>query len=141
MPELDGLQADARPSANGGRARARPRIVAVTANATADDRDACLAAGMDDYLVKPILAEALAEVLRVPRTPATLAPCQKHPRAAPWRLTSAPSQRLRELGGDGFLSELVETFLAEATPSCGKAAASGTHRRRRRRSSGASPTH
>ena len=51
MPELDGLEATAqiRDALDGGG----PHIVAVTANATAEDRARCLAAGMDDYLSKP----------------------------------------------------------------------------------------
>ncbi len=51
MPELDGLQATRaiRTDAPAGR----PRIIAVTANATSAERDRCLAAGMDGYLSKP----------------------------------------------------------------------------------------
>jgi signal transduction histidine kinase/DNA-binding response OmpR family regulator len=62
MPELDGLGAmrqliDEHPV---GR---RPRIVALTANAYAEDRLACLAAGMDDYLSKPLQMDGLKGAL------------------------------------------------------------------------------
>jgi CheY-like chemotaxis protein len=66
MPELDGLEATRRIRA---RWPGRPlRIVAMTANAMAGDRDACLAAGMDDYVSKPINPVELAGALE--RTPA-----------------------------------------------------------------------
>ena len=61
MPELDGLQATAqiRQLAAGNQ----PYIVALTANAFEDDRQRCLAAGMDDYLSKPVRRQQLALAL------------------------------------------------------------------------------
>jgi GAF domain-containing protein/DNA-binding response OmpR family regulator len=61
MPELDGLEATRRIRrrwpADG------PRIVAMTANAMDGDREACLEAGMDDYIAKPIAPDALQATL------------------------------------------------------------------------------
>lgn len=61
MPVMDGLQATRRIRAlPGGDAL---RIVAMTANAMEGDRDSCLAAGMDDYLAKPVKLQELERVL------------------------------------------------------------------------------
>jgi PAS domain S-box-containing protein len=61
MPEMDGLEASRRINLRYGERR--PRIVALTANAMKEDRGVCLAAGMDDYLAKPVRPEALHEAL------------------------------------------------------------------------------
>jgi signal transduction histidine kinase/ActR/RegA family two-component response regulator len=63
MPEMDGLEASRRIVAAQPDAERRPRIVAMTANAMQGDREACLAAGMDDYVTKPIRVEALVHAL------------------------------------------------------------------------------
>ncbi|MFO1326712.1 MAG: GAF domain-containing protein [Rubrivivax sp.] len=63
MPEMDGLEAARRVVARWPGAVQRPRIVAMTANAMQGDREACLAAGMDDYVTKPIRVDALVDAL------------------------------------------------------------------------------
>jgi signal transduction histidine kinase/CheY-like chemotaxis protein/putative methionine-R-sulfoxide reductase with GAF domain/tetratricopeptide (TPR) repeat protein len=62
MPEMDGLEASRRIAARWPAAE-RPRIVAMTANAMEGDREMCIAAGMDDYITKPIRVEQLVESL------------------------------------------------------------------------------
>ena len=62
MPEMDGLEAARRIRLRSGGS-ARPRIVALTASALQEDRERCLAAGMDSYATKPIRVEDLRQVL------------------------------------------------------------------------------
>ena len=64
MPSMDGLEATRRIRAMEAESGApRTPILALTANASADDREACLAAGMDGFLVKPLDRERLAAAL------------------------------------------------------------------------------
>ncbi len=62
MPELDGLETTVRLRRELADYR-QPRIIAMTANAMQGDREKCLAAGMDDYVSKPIRIEALVTAL------------------------------------------------------------------------------
>ena len=77
MPEMDGMEAT-RVLCARWPAHQRPRIVAMTANASTSDRDQCFAAGMDDFLSKPVRSPELARVLadtpaRPPEASATAA--------------------------------------------------------------------
>jgi PAS domain S-box-containing protein len=108
MPEMDGLEATRR-ICERWPTESRPHIVAMTANALPEDREACFAAGMNDYVAKPIRADELAAALQ---------------RARPRRngdggsarsdLEPAALQNLRDLGGAEFLAEVVDVFLADA---------------------------
>ena len=62
MPEMDGLETT-RAIHKDLPPKQRPRIIAMTANAMEGDREECLAAGMDDYLTKPIQVKALHEAI------------------------------------------------------------------------------
>jgi two-component system sensor histidine kinase/response regulator len=63
MPQMDGLEATAairrREKARGGHIP----IIAMTAHAMADDRERCLAAGMDSYVSKPVDIHTLLETI------------------------------------------------------------------------------
>lgn len=63
MPEMDGLEASRqiRRRLPPGR---QPKIIALTANAMQGDREICLAAGMDDYISKPVKMQEIAAAIR-----------------------------------------------------------------------------
>jgi signal transduction histidine kinase/CheY-like chemotaxis protein len=108
MPELDGLDATRRIRQrwpDGG-----PHIIAMTANAMAEDRDECLAAGMDDYLAKPIRLEALAEALRAVDHRAS----QTAEAVGVAELDRQPLDDLVAMGGTTLLGQVIDAFLAEA---------------------------
>ncbi len=63
MPGMDGLEATRRIRALGGKYQTLP-ILAMTAHAFAHDREACLEAGMNDYLSKPLQREQLYSLLK-----------------------------------------------------------------------------
>ena len=77
MPDMDGIEAARRIRAlyseSAAPAQGRPPIVALTANAFAEDRDAYLQAGLDDYLAKPFEKADLAALLARWRHPAAAA--------------------------------------------------------------------
>ena len=116
MPVMDGCEATRRIRQKGPDG---PRIVAVTANALEGDREECLAAGMNDYIGKPVSPEELAAALA--RTPSRGAGRPPAPAAAttggPTRPRSTAVERLVATLGDdaeGFLPGLVRDFLADS---------------------------
>jgi len=111
MPELDGLDASRR-ICERWTPEARPRIVAMTANVMPEDREACFAAGMDDYVAKPIRTDDLARALGHVRPLAAVD--GDGARGTRVDLDASAVANLRELGGDEFVEEVVDTFLADA---------------------------
>src|SRR5581483_8184835 len=111
MPELDGLDATRRIRER-WPAEGRPHIIAMTANALPEDREACFAAGMDDYVAKPIRAEDLARALK--RAKPVAAGPNSTSEEADVSLDAAALRNLRDLGGDEFLAEVVDAFLSDA---------------------------
>jgi CheY-like chemotaxis protein len=112
MPELDGLDASRRICERWPEG-SRPYIVAMTANALPEDREACFAAGMNDYVAKPIRAEELATALKRVR-PIGNGEARSDAGVGYVSLDDDALQNLRDLGGDEFLGEVIGAFLADA---------------------------
>jgi PAS domain S-box-containing protein len=113
MPRMDGYSATRelrrRERDNGGHLP----VIAMTARALAEDRERCQAAGMDDYVSKPVAAEELEQALTRWVHPT-------HPQADHEDLRASIERRLNELRGPGTPAEhelvdgLVDHFLARA---------------------------
>jgi PAS domain S-box-containing protein len=117
MPELDGFEASRE--INRRWPADRPRIVAMTANAMEGDRELCIAAGMDDYVAKPIRVEELVAALgrcgRRGDGPARAGvPSEQAPAPAPDVVDRAVIDGLGSTMGREFAVELVDTFIADA---------------------------
>jgi signal transduction histidine kinase/CheY-like chemotaxis protein/HPt (histidine-containing phosphotransfer) domain-containing protein len=112
MPEMNGLDASRAICARWPVSE-RPRIIAMTAEAVEGDRQTCLAAGMDDYVVKPVSLAQLRRALGqcCPRTDRT----SDKPQPRDDVVDRGVLRQLgEELGGAEALHEVIQTFLRGA---------------------------
>ena len=125
MPEMDGYEATRHIREREGNGR-RTAIVAMTAGALAGDREKCLAAGMDDYVSKPVRVEELRRVLATYGAAKATEAAGNPPREAPPADVAMPLDlaRLRETtAGDNALErELAELLLRDVALRIGELA-------------------
>jgi CheY-like chemotaxis protein len=139
MPEMDGLEATRRIRQlplEELAAEGQPHIIAMTANALKEDCEICLAAGMDDYLGKPVQVADLVEALkkcrshraRVPQKQAQVAEPPTLGRfvkaVSPEVLDARALEQLRATLGrqaDQMLPALIEQFYRDADRLLGQA--------------------
>ena len=132
MPEMDGLEATRRIRQD-WHGEGGPRIIAMTANVTKEDREACREAGMDDYLAKPIRVDELVAALNkaVPVSEAairTLNTTRSRTEPQPDSISldippqetsfdpTAIDKLLQLVGGDrAALSRLIDSYLADTS--------------------------
>jgi two-component system, sensor histidine kinase and response regulator len=115
MPEMDGLEAASR-VCQGWQPSARPRLIAMTANAMQGDRERCLAAGMDDYISKPVDMQELAQVLSQCQPLAAEAEVSASPESPIPLLDTHVLNELRQFLGDdtgAVVGELIDFYLAD----------------------------
>lgn len=128
MPEMDGLEA-AREITHRWAPHSRPRLVALTANVFGSDREQSFQAGMDDYLIKPIDPQSLADTLQ--RVPKREAQEGAEPPGSSWPsgIVEEDLERTRgDVGGVENLAGIIRLYLEQAgevMPELVRAAAEG----------------
>jgi CheY-like chemotaxis protein/HPt (histidine-containing phosphotransfer) domain-containing protein len=153
MPELDGYEATRRirkaETAESSPDHLPAHIIAMTANALEGDREACLAAGMNDYMSKPVKLPELQAALRragaqrprrgrvtaaepegagsdsAPTEPEAMEPNPTEPPIDPAVFESL--RALRETGEPDPAGELIDLFLADTPPRLNALAAAVRH--------------
>ncbi|MCT0226152.1 response regulator [Synechococcus sp. CS-1328] len=115
MPVLDGLEASRRIRGSSSLSF-QPWIIAMTAHAREEDRQACLEAGMNDYISKPMTLDGLKTVLE--RYQPMTTPSSSCLDAATW-------QQLLDLTGDSP-AELVDMFLEDSLQILGRLTAASS---------------
>lgn len=65
MPIMDGITATVRLREQKDKLPKNPAIIAMTANALREDKERCLAAGMDDFIAKPITVDSIKELIKL----------------------------------------------------------------------------
>ena len=112
MPRMDGLEASREICARWPPEQ-RPRIIAMTAEAMEGDRQKCLAAGMEDYLVKPVTLDQLRGALAKSRPVERAREERRKPE--PETLDDVVLAQLREdLGGSAPVNQIIALFLQKA---------------------------